>query len=119
MSSSTARASGKDTSAFLSNISHINRPQPTNPPVSASNPAMDDNSMHTTSSTAIQTCNDACDESVINGEERISEDDVISDHQQDNENYGEEIFIEDNDEFTTLQNMSTNDFKATLNFSIN
>ena len=56
---------------------------------------------------------------MINGEERISEDDVISDHQQDNENYGEEIFVEDNDESTTLQNMSANDFEAALNFLIN
>jgi hypothetical protein len=56
---------------------------------------------------------------VINGEERISKEDVISEHQQDVEDHGEEIFIDDNNEFATLQNMSTNDFKTALNFSIN
>jgi hypothetical protein len=41
---------------------------------------MDDNSTHTTSSVATQTRNDAYNEEVINGEEKVSDDGMTLEH---------------------------------------
>ena len=116
MSSSTVGASGKDTSAFVSDISRLNTSDSNNSPESPSNSTMDEIPDHTAKRIAVLARNNERDGKRIAGIVNFCEDEVLSDEDPNCDE--EEVFGAD-DEFAKLQNLSPNDFKVAMNFSIN
>src|SRR5882762_5513753 len=115
MSSSTLGASGKDTTAFFSDISHLDSTSLSGPPIS-SNSTMDEISTHATKRAALLVRNELRAEKRFNEQADVSEDEILSEEEP---NFEEEEESAIDDEFTKLQKLSPDGFKVALNFSIN
>lgn len=116
MSSSTVGAPGKDTSAFLADISRFNMATSHESPESPSDSTTDEISVRTAKRTAVLVRNNERAEKRSAGNENVSEDEVLPDENPDHDE--EDVFVVD-DEFAKLQNLSPEDFKVALNFSMN
>lgn len=116
MTSSTAGATGKDTSEFVSNISRLPMPSSNDPAVTLSDSTMEESSYRSDMNSAILIRNQERARRKDSGEVDVSDDEILLEavyepEEEDNSNVA--------DDFSTLQNMSPVDFKAALNFSIN
>jgi hypothetical protein len=119
MSRSTVGASGKDTSNFISDISHRHMPSPNEPPISSSDATVDEASVRAANRAATIERNELRADKRSAGEVDVSDDEVLSEHDLEPDLDREEDPLVDNDEFSKLQCLSPDDFKIALNFSIN
>ena len=118
MSKSTVGASGKDTTEFHSNVSRVHNPAPIEIPISSSDVTADEASIRAANQAAIISRNNEKSANRRAGEMDVSDDELLSESDLDQElDKGEDLV--DNDEFSKLQNLSPEDFKIALNFSIN
>ena len=118
MSKSTVGASGKDTTDFHSDVSCVHKPAPIEIPISSSNVTADKTSIHAANQAAIFSRNNEKSVKRCAGEMDVSDDELLSENDLDQESDKGEDLVVDN-EFSKLQNLSPEDFKIALNFSIN
>jgi hypothetical protein len=118
MSRSTVGASGKDTSNFRSDISHLHMPSSNEAPISSSDATVDEASVRAANRVATIERNEQRADKQSAGEVDVSDDEVFSDDLEPDLDGGEEPLVDD-DEFSKLQGLSPDDFKIALNFSIN
>lgn len=118
MSRSTVGASGKDTSSFHADISRLNTSTSNEPPMSHSDSTMDESLNCSTKRAFILSRNEQRAVRRDAEELNVSDDEILSEMDPEPAiDEGEEFFNQD--EFSKLQNLSPDDFKVALNFSIN
>ena len=116
MPRSTVGAPGKDTSVFYSDVSHLNMSSLNELPITASDSTTDEVQDRAAKRAATLDRNERRADKRNIGEADVSEDEVVS---EDNPIYEDRDNFVIDDEFAKLQNLSPDDFKAALNFSIN
>jgi hypothetical protein len=118
MSRSTVGASGKDTSSFHADISRLNTSTSNEPPMSHSDSTMDESLNCSTKRAFILSRNEQRAVRRDAEELNVSDDEILSEMDPEPAiDEGEEFFNQD--EFSKLQNLSPDDFKVALDFSIN
>src|SRR5882762_4450694 len=116
MPRSTVGAPGKDTSVFYSDVSHLNMSSSNELPITALDSTTDEVQDRAAKRAATLDRNERRADKRNIGEADVSEDEVVS---EDNPIYEDRDNFVIDDEFAKLQNLSPDDFKAALNFSIN
>jgi hypothetical protein len=116
MPRSTVGAPGKDTATFYSDISHLNMSSSNEPPITSSDSTTDETHDRAARRAATLIRNERRADKRNFGDADVSDDEVVSD---DDPNYEEHDDLIIDDKFVKLQNLSPDDFKAALNFSIN